>query len=192
MIISDDSSVAGTFAADLVVRNSTISGAVAVTGNLTLRGTAFAGAYVITCTNLTIDELTWVAALAAGVTFTVSGSTSYLWHGQILSWGALSPVTGQFLPEGTRTTGSASDATEFHVQRYFPEARRAARFRAYAQTSGTLTVRKNGADTALTLSPTGAFLLDSTHTVDFAVGDAISIGITGTVVGNMYASVVLY
>lgn len=189
MIFESDTSLVGTFASDVISRNCTVTGAVTVTGTLTLRGAAFAGAYVVTCTNLTIDESSWVAAKAAGVTFTVSGATSYLWHGQLLSWGALSPVTGQFLPEGTRTTGSASDATEFHVQRYMPVARRVLNFRAYAQTSGTLTVRKNGADTALTLSPAGAFLIDSTHAVDFAVGDAISIGITGTVVGNMYASV---
>jgi hypothetical protein len=156
---------------------------------LTLRDCSFAGAYTITCSSLTIDESSWQAAKVAGVTFTVSGTTTYLWRGQVLNWGALSCTTAQFVPFGTRSTGSTTDATEFHAQFYVPRACRLVNFRAYMSTSGTVTVRKNGVDTALTLAPTGAFLQDSTHAVDCATGDGISLGLSGTVVGTCAAAV---
>lgn len=175
-------------ATSIALMLGTVRGAVTC-GALELRAASFAGAYAISCSSLVIDESSWVAAKTAGVTFTVSGATTYLWRGQLLSWGALSNTTGQFIPEGTRTTASTSDATEFHVQRYFPVPRRVLNLRGYVGTSGTLTVRKNGADTTLTVSSAGAFVMDTTHVVDFAVGDAISIGLSGTVAGNSYATV---
>ena len=100
----------------------------------------------------------------------------------------LSGVTlssGNFLPLA-QTVYHTATSTEAHVQMYMTETGTWSGFSVYhrianASGSTTYTVRKNGADTALTVtvstSSTGLFQ-DLTNSVTVAVGDLMSIGFT--------------
>ncbi len=105
----------------------------------------------------------------------------------ILTTAGVTHANGNFLPIA-QTTSDLATSTEAYVQTYMTETGTWSGLSVYARTvnaSGdtTFTVRKNGSNTALTITvpqnTTGLFQ-DLTNTVSVAVGDLMSIGVTTT------------
>jgi hypothetical protein len=100
--------------------------------------------------------------------------------GCVYNWGALTAATGRYLYLGglnNATAAAGESVTWFRVPR-------AGVFRnMYAEggAATTVTLRVNGADSALTISfPVNTLTSDLTHTVAVAAGDYVSMHVTGT------------
>lgn len=105
----------------------------------------------------------------------------------IVTTSGITHANGNFLPIA-QTVANAANSTEAYVQTYMTYSGTWSGFSLYFRTANasgdtTFTVRKNGVDTAMTITVpqnTTGFFQDLTNTVSVAVGDLVSIGVTTT------------
>lgn len=110
--------------------------------------------------------------------------------GCILHFGCLTATSGQFIPPGVSATNAASGASEANCAFYAPRPGKIRNMVGFCGSpGGTLTLRKNFVDTALTISANAAVVSDVAHEVAFAQGDYISVKGTGTLGADVRVSV---
>lgn len=105
----------------------------------------------------------------------------------IVTMTALTNVNGNFLPMA-QTVVNAVTSTEAYTQTYMTYSGTWSGFSVFVRSANatgdmTFTVRKNGVDTAMTVtvpSTTTGLFQDLTNTVSVSVGDLMSIGVTMT------------
>jgi hypothetical protein len=176
-------------AAENVTATGTTFGNNITAATATLYLCSFSSAITITCTTLSADYATFRALLAAGATLTVTTFTP-LFPRDIKTFGASTATSGQFLLTGGPS--AVSTATEGAGQLMMPSSYAILAIVARSLTnSSTVTVRKGGADQALTCAPAA-----NGNASDRAIGhmvtgnqnDLISVGVTGTAGGLVRAS----